>query len=323
MCEYQQGFSGQDRSPFGITGETGFCYNNPFAGFFVDILKRFVFDGTDIRGEWVSLDQGFLDLLSRADYPDFACELLGEFLAAGVILAGSLKFDGRLVLQAKSEGPVSLVMAEADSKRNYRGYIQASGIPDLANAAFSERLRKGILAITIEPEKGERYQGIVPLDGASLSQSLEHYFTQSEQLNTRLFLAVNQQGAKGLMLQQLPVQQVPDEEERAGQWQHVCYLADTLKKEELTDLPCEELLYRLYHQENVRMLDQRPVHFHCPCSHERVSAMLLSLGREELESILEEQGQIEVACEFCQRQYRFVSADVASLFGDTGHNAIH
>lgn len=290
----------------------------------MDILQRFIFDGTDIRGQWVSLDDEYQRLLRHSSRADFATALLGEFLAASVLLSATLKFKGRLVLQAKSDGLVPLIMAECDSKMNYRGIIKTTEECLRSEPpGFTQMLEKGTLAITIEPDKGERYQGIVPIQGSRLSSCIEHYFYQSEQLNTRLFLVASAQRARGLLLQQLPAQIVIDPEERDAQWQHLSFLAETLKPEELLELPCVDLLYRLYHQDDLRLLEQKSARFLCACNRQRVASMLLSLGREALDSILEDEGKIEVDCEFCHQQYCFLHGDVAALFGEDASGTVH
>ena len=278
-----------------------------------DQLLRFIFDGTDVRGEWVQLDRAFQEALVNHHYPPPVRALLGEFLAAVSLLGATLKFDGAIALQARSEaGQIPLIMAEASSALTVRAIV--SGAEGAVGGDFQTLLGKGVLSITIEPKQGQRYQGIVALEAHSLARCLEAYFEQSEQLSTRIWLCADAQRAAGLFLQELPSQRAASE--RIEQWRHLCALADTVQAEELLQLPGDELLYRLFHQDQLRLLRRDNVQFRCSCSRERTASMLFSLGRAELDDILREQGMIQVNCEFCNQLYRFDAADVAALFAD-------
>lgn len=279
-----------------------------------DQLHRFVFEHTDIRGHFVQLDQSFGQLLAHHDYAPGVNRLLGEFAAAAALLGTTLKFDGVLTLQARSNGQVPLVMVEVTSDRALRGI--ARGAERATADSFGELLGGGTLAITIDPVQGSRYQGVVALDEASLADSLAEYFGQSEQLPTRFWLASDGRRAAGFMLQALPAQEVTDPEARAAQWQHLVYLAETLTAEELLSLPAETLLTRLYHQEEVRLFPGQPLRFECSCSRERSGRALISLGREDVERLIDEQGDVLINCEFCGQQYRFGLRDVPELFAD-------
>ena len=181
----------------------------------------------------------------------------------------------------------------------------------------------GQLAITIDPAKGQRYQGIVPLGDSSLGDSLEVYFAQSEQLPTRFWLACDGQRAAGMLLQQLPPQQTTDAQQRDRQWQHACTLAATIEPGELLELGAPELLHRLYHEEPVRLFESQPVTFGCSCSRERSLAALAALGADELESLLEEQPSISMDCEFCLQHYRFQRRDLADILGQSDQKTVH
>lgn len=275
-----------------------------------DEILRFIFDGTDIRGEWVQLDRSYRDTLANHHYPPAVRRLLGEFLAAVSLLSATLKVEGTVILQARGGGEIPLIMAEATANRELRGI--AHGAERALSGDFGALLGGGQLSITIDPTGGRRYQGIVELLGDNLAACLEHYFRQSEQLPTRIWLAADADRSAGLFLQELPNRSDP--EQRSRQWQHLVTLADTVSGAELLELSGEQLLYRLFHQEDLRLLRRDPLQFRCSCSQQRTEAMLISLGRAELEQILLEQGKIDVNCEFCNQRYQFGPAEVAALF---------
>jgi molecular chaperone Hsp33 len=275
-----------------------------------DTILRFIFDQTDVRGEWVQLERSYQETLATHHYPPAVRQLIGEFLAAVSLLGATLKIDGSIILQARSQGEIPLIMAETNSRHELRAIVH--GAEQAISSEFGALLRSGQLSITIDPTEGERYQGIVPLEGNSLAECLELYFRQSEQLPTRIWLAADAQRAAGLFLQELPSRTEP--EQRAEQWRHLTTLAATVTPAELLELPAETLLHRLFHQEQLRLLGSDPLRFRCSCSQQRTAAMLRSLGREELEQILLERGQIDVNCEFCNQHYAFAPADVAGLF---------
>ncbi len=279
-----------------------------------DYCQRFIFEHFDVRGEIVQLHQSYCELLSKHHYPAPVARLLGEFLGACVLLSTSIKYQGRLSLQARSSGPVPLVAVDCTSD------LQVRGLAQLTDQALGPDLEKiladGILAITIEPHKGDRYQGLVPLEADRLSVCLEHYFHQSEQLETRFFLASDGSRAAGFMLQQLPRQIQASESARAQTWEHLSVLAQTLELQELLTIESEQLLYHLFHQEQVRTFLPRAVTYHCTCSRERSANTLAILGREEIDDILREREQLEMTCEFCNQVYRFDRPDIERIFGE-------
>ena len=284
-----------------------------------DFSQRFLFDDYDVRGELVALDASYQHVLAKHPYPEPVAQLLGEMLAAGALLIGTLKFDGLLVLQARSSSSVPLLMVECSSAGEVRGIARYHAEQIGSGDGMREMMPEGVLAITIDPAEGQRYQGIVALDGASLAASLSAYFANSEQLPTRFWLNADGRRARGLLLQQLPADRQKDPEERAAIWQHVVTLADTLNAEELLALDNETLLHRLYHQEAVRLFDPRVLRFRCSCSRERSARALVSLGQEEAEKLLAERGgSVEIDCQFCNQRYLFDAADVAQLFAGGG-----
>ncbi|MCP8900380.1 Hsp33 family molecular chaperone HslO [Gilvimarinus xylanilyticus] len=282
-----------------------------------DLLHRFIFDECDIRGEIVTLGESYRQVLDSNDYPPAVQHLLGEFLAAVALLSSSLKFDGLISLQARGEGAISLIMAECSHDNQVRGIIRPrpgqplpEDIPSLA-----QLLEKGVLVITLEPKIGERYQGIVPLDADTLAGCLEHYFKQSEQLETRFWIAADEQHCAGLLLQALPLQVAPSAEVNRDNWQTAIALAETVTPAEQLGLSHPDLLHRLFNEMPVRLFSPTQLHFHCSCSRERSAAALESLGREEVEQLLAEKGTIEIDCQFCNQLYRFNAEDVRELFG--------
>lgn len=279
-----------------------------------DFVQRFHFMDSPVRGELTQLSDSLQAALEHRSYPPRIQSLLGELIAASALLAATLKFDGSLILQARGDGPLETLMAECNQAGDIRAIAQIkddwSG--DLEDASLQELLGNGQLAITIDPVKGQRYQGIVPLEGQTLAACLEHYFAHSEQLPTRLWLAADQNQAGGLLLQIMPgTTNAPDADQDI--WPRLQQLTDTVTAEELTELPASELLYRLYHEEELELFDARDVRFNCSCSRERTEQALLSIGEAELHDILQEEGSIRVSCQFCNQEYVFDTIDVEQM----------
>lgn len=287
-----------------------------------DNSQRFIFDDTDVRGEMVSLGESYTHVLAKHPYPEPVAQLLGEMLAAAALLVGTLKFDGLLVLQARSSGAVPLLMVECSSEREIRGIARYHAEQIGADADLRQLMLEGVLTLTVDPRQGQRYQGIVTLEGANLAECLSTYFANSEQLPTRFWLNADGRNARGLLLQALPADRLKDPEARAASWQHLTTLADTLTAEELLGLDNETVLHRLFHEETVRLFDPRPLRFHCSCSRERSANALVSLGQADAEALVEEQGgAVVIDCQFCNQRYRFDAADVAQLFAGGGSRA--
>jgi len=284
-----------------------------------DQTQRFLFDDSDVRGEIATLEESYQHVLAKHTYPEPVAQLLGELLAAAALLVGTLKFDGLLILQARSSGAVPLLMVECSSAREVRGIARYHAEQIQPDATLTELMPEGMLAITIDPANGQRYQGIVDLEGATLAECLTNYFAASEQLPTRFWLNADSRRACGLLLQQLPADRLKDPEERDASWEHLRTLADTLTAEELLGLDSETLLHRLYHQEQLRLFDALPIRFRCSCSRERSANAVISLGQHDAEQLLSEQGgAITIDCQFCNHSYRFDAADIAQLFAGAG-----
>lgn len=273
-----------------------------------DSLHRFVFEHTDVRGELVHLDASWRALLERKDYPAPLRALLGQAAAAATLLSATIKIDGSLHLQLQGDGPVSLLLVEVTAQRTLRGLAHWNGeVPD---GSLPEQLGEARLTMTIDPGRGgERYQGMIAADGETLAATLEDYFSRSEQLATRLWLAADAERACGMLLQQLPGRGNDDED-----WNRDVFLGETVSASELLELDTRELLRRLYHEEDVRLFDPEPVSFRCSCSLERIETMLRGLGYDEVQAIVREQGGVEVSCEFCNQRYAYDAVDVERLF---------
>ena len=281
-----------------------------------DTLHRFLLEGLGIRGEFVHLDATWRNVLARRSYPEPLRSVLGECLGATALLAATIKFDGTLTLQARGgRGPVSLLVVEATGARTLRGLARFG---DLGEASvLPELIGDACLAITVDPgADADRYQGIVEVDEATLSAVIEQYFARSEQLPTRLWLACDGIAVAGLLLQKLPAGDAVavDDTERAEAWERSIMLADTVTERELLDLDAHTLLRRLFVTEGCRVFQPERWGFACTCSRERVRTTLQSLGRLECESILEDEGSVDVTCEFCGAGYGFDVVDVAELF---------
>lgn len=273
-----------------------------------DSLRRFIFESLPVQGRCVHLDASWRAVLERQAYPAPVRALLGQAMAATALLSATLKYDGSITLQIQGSGPVHLLVVQCTSQLNMRGLARWHGA--LPETGLSELVGDGKLVLTIEQSgSSERYQSIVPLEGDSIAVSLENYFIRSEQLPTRLWLSAGETSAAGMLLQVMP-----DREREPEAWQHVTVLADTVTGQELNELSAEQLLHRLYNEDDVRLFEPAPVSFRCQCSRERIEATLRSLGEDEVQSIVREQGGVHVECEFCARQYDFDSVDAQMLF---------
>lgn len=276
-----------------------------------DQIQNFLFEDTDIRGSIVTLDASFQSLLANHEYSSFYKALLSQFVAANVLLTTKLKFEGTISLQARgATSDLSLALSECTDDLGFRAILRGDMISE---SSFQHLFDSGVLAITVEPKVGQRYQGMVPLEKDNLSGCVVDYFELSEQLPTWLYLMPGVDCVRGLMLQALPAQICQDNDQREEDWQRVVHLASTIKDQELASLSAHEVLYRLFHEESIRVFEPESVKFDCSCSQERMERALIGLGKIELESILEEQGLIETQCEFCAAKYTFGEAEIMHL----------
>jgi molecular chaperone Hsp33 len=297
-----------------------------------DQLQKFMFAAAPVRGEIVSLRNTWQEVLARRQYPVAVRDILGEMMAACALLSANLKFDGTMIMQIFGDGPIKMLVVQCSSLLSMRATAKISSefdetlgerlsFPELLNASGHGRC-----VITLDPHDkvpGQQpYQGIVPLNGLdgplqSIAQVLEHYMHHSEQLDTRLWLAANTERAVGMLLQKLPGDGgiVPRAAEHdADTWERVCVLGGTLSQDELLKEEPQTLFRRLFWQENVQHFAPALTRFECSCSRERVGAMLKMLGREEVDSVIEERGQVEIHCEYCNQRYEFDPVDIVQLF---------
>jgi molecular chaperone Hsp33 len=286
-----------------------------------DLSHRFLFDNTDIRGEIIQLDASFKEVMEIHHYPPAVASMIGQFMAASALLGSTIKFDGSLILQARSQGQIPVIMAEYNSDRSIRAIARQA--ETATSNDFSQLLGDGTLAITIDPLEGNRYQGLVALTGDNLASAVEYYFTQSEQIDTILVLASSDGKAAGLLLQALPPSANVDTVMREDRWLSAKQLVATISDDELLNLDARTLLYRLFHEDGVRMLESDAIKFNCHCSSERVSTALTSIGESEARAIIEEDGKIEMNCEFCNSNYQFLAADIDNLFNSKGGKSLH
>jgi molecular chaperone Hsp33 len=273
-----------------------------------DDSYRFLFENADIRGETVILDNVLKDLLATHEYGPGVQKLLGEFAAATVVISNNLKFDGKVVLQGRGAGPISLIMVECSSDGHIRGI--ARGALDAPEGSLRTHLAEGVLTLTIEPEIGQRYQGIIAIQRDELADVLSDYFEQSEQLATKFWLSTRAGASAGLMLQQLPKQLVTSEEARLDQWQTLCALADTMTPDELIDTETDRLLFRLFNEWDVKRFEPKRIRFSCNCSRDRSLNAIRLLPDHEITELFEEQQTVTMNCEMCGESYHFTRNDV-------------
>lgn len=277
-----------------------------------DRQQKFLVESCDVRGHLVQLDDTWRDAVARTEYPEPVKSILGEAFVAATLLSSTVKFEGKITLQVRGNGPIHLLVVQVTNEGTVRGLARWDEVPPAADlsTAFGEDAR---MIISIEAnEYAEPYRGIVPLDGDNLADALQTYFNTSEQLPTRLFLAVSDNTAAGVLIQKLPVEERTYHD--ADGWQRASVLCETLTEQELCHDDSQTLLHRIFHEERVRLFDADGIRFHCSCSRERTDGMLLGLGEKEVESIIEEQGKVEIICEFCDAYYGYDSVDVAALF---------
>ena len=273
---------------------------------------RFIFDNQPVRGLPVLLTHVWQHIVQRKHYPVAIRRALGELLAAGSLLSSNLKIEGTLIVQVQGQGRLKMLVVEATSNHTCRATARWD---EQAEINDDEGLRdllgnNGIFVITLQPNDGEPWQGVVPLEGGSIAEMLMHYMQRSEQLETHITLAADDQTVSGLLLQRLPEEQLDNET-----WHHFSTLASTATSSELLSLDAQHLLYRLFHETPPRVFEPDAIEFACTCSRGKVSDMLLLLGGQEVGEIVAEQGSVSIDCDFCHEQYVFDETDVNALFG--------
>lgn len=307
-----------------------------------DQLQKLLFQKAPVRGEFVELSDTWEQIQSHNEYPFPVIRLLGEMIGAAVLLSANIKFDGSLIMQVQGNGPVRLLVVECDSALKIRATAKLDDKAIIGeNASFSDLINpngKGRFLITLDPHEkvpGQRpYQGIVSLAGDSIAQIIENYMKQSEQLDTRIWLAADTHVIRGLLLQKMPpatgqdgLAEQTEEEDKA--WEHLLALSSTLKTEELLDTDIQTLRHRLFWEEDLFAFDPLYPVFSCNCSREKVGNMLRMLGENEINEALKEQGSLSVNCDFCGQRYIFDPVDCARLFTEelpsdrSGKPALH
>ncbi|WP_299009347.1 Hsp33 family molecular chaperone HslO [uncultured Shewanella sp.] len=276
-----------------------------------DTLHRYLFENVDVRGQIVQLEESYQAILAAHPYPVAIQNLLGQLMSATSLLTSTLKFEGDISVQLQGNGPVSLAVINGDDKQELRGVARFDkALPDSDD--LQQLFGQGHMVITLTPKEGERYQGVVALNKPTLSQCLEEYFSQSEQLPTKAWLFANGKNAAGMLLQVLP-----SETEQNDAFEHLSMITDTIKANELFSLDTQTILHRLYHEEDIRLFEPMRVSFNCRCSKERSAKAIRSIAKSEIDDILKEQGKIELGCEYCNTQYIFDSIDVEGIFSDS------
>lgn len=269
-----------------------------------DKLYRFLFQNRAVRGEWVRLNSTFTETLNTHHYPKAVQNLLGEMLVATSLLTATLKFEGTITVQIQGDGALKLAVVNGNEQQQFRALARVEGeIAD--NASLREMIGNGVLVISIIPNEGERYQGVIGLDKPTVSECLEDYFARSEQLATQLVIRVGEFDGKAVAGGTL-LQIVPDGTGTPEDFEHLSTLTATIKDEELFGLTAEELLYRLFHEEQVELYPPQTTEFKCGCSRERSGAAIMLLPDEDIaEMLAEKNGVIDMQCECCGTQYFF------------------
>ncbi|MCW8880135.1 MAG: Hsp33 family molecular chaperone HslO [Kangiellaceae bacterium] len=282
-----------------------------------DKIHRFIFDTHGIRGEIVKLEDSCQRMLQDHNYPPVLASLLQQAAAVSVLLATTLKFEGKISLQLQTNDKLKMLVVQTTHNLGYRGLVRYDTEQSFSDDDFQSLTQNGQMSITIEPKKGKRYQGIVPLSGSTLAECVENYFNQSEQLDTRIWLFSNEQQVCGLLLQALPDMLSKDS------FEHLVYLASTLTEEECLSIDSEVLLHRLFHQESIRGMTVEDVQFTCGCSKKKMLNSISLLPEEELSEILATRKEISVKCEFCLNQFKFTELDIKSSQSVTGNQTRH
>ena len=275
-----------------------------------DSLQRFLFEHASIRGDIAHLTTTFQTIMNQRPYPPMVRQLLGEALISCLLLVGSIKFEGELSLQFQGDKRLPLLIVQCNhllQMRAFASYEDSLTIEEHANAFLT-----GKMVLTINQYKQtNNYQSIVPIQSTSMSENLTHYFAQSEQISTQVWLAVSEEKAAGMLLQLMPGQ---DSSQREQFWEYAVVLGQTISQEELLALDNLKLLHRLYHETEIRLFDERPVCFQCRCHSEKMKDVIKVLGQEEAQQLLRERDTIDIRCDFCNQYYSFDAIDITLLF---------
>lgn len=276
----------------------------------IDTLQRFMFEHASIRGEIAHLEKSFQTIMKQRNYPAMVKHLLGEALVSCMLLTGSIKFEGELSLQFQGDKRLPLILVQCDHLLNLRAYAKYE--ENLGTDDYAQAFLQGKMVLTINQyNQTQAYQSIVPIQSTAMSENLTHYFTQSEQITSRVWLAVSDECAAGMLLQLMPGQ---DTQQREQFWEYAVHLGQTVSDEELLNLDNQTLLYRLYHETELRLYNARHARFKCRCSQDKMKEVVTLLGEQDVLQLLKEQGKVEVSCDFCNNHYSFDSIDIALMF---------
>jgi len=289
-----------------------------------DILNRYLFNDRHVRGELVQLSQSYKSIINNHNYPIGVRLLLGELLAATCLLTATLKFEGEITVQLQGNGPVGYMSVNGDNKQKLRGIAKVVDTEKVNNAlSLSEIMGKGNMIITVKPNQGDPYQGVVALDQPTLAECFSHYFEVSAQIPTKvwLFSDDNKQQVAGSLIQLLPDGDGSSENKAQQQqdFEHLAQLTNTIKADEIFSLEAEALLYRLYHQETVSLFDPQIVSYQCGCSSEKCFAAITQIESGEIEAILNELGKISMTCDYCLTTYDFFHEQLRSFISKDSH----
>lgn len=278
----------------------------------LDSIQRFIFENADIRGQIVRIDASFQAIIEKHQYSEQISRLLGETLIATALLTSIIKFKGELTLQFRSEGAVSMLVSKCSHDYKLRGLVQYD--PTASDESIAHEIGRGNLVVTIQPyDKVSPYQSIIPVNQLSIAKCLEKYFAQSEQLSTRLVFASSPTRAAGMLLQLMP-ESSKASSNREEFWEHAVKIGETITPEELLELDNQDILYRLYHGEDIRLFDAEPVVFECNCSQQKMQEAVKTLGHQDALDLLKQKQQIVVTCEYCNEEYTFDKVDIEALF---------
>lgn len=279
-----------------------------------DIIQSFLFQNANIRGQIARLHDSYQTIIKQRAYPHFVKKMLAESLISTALLAGNLKFEGELSLQFQGDSRLPLLVVQCTDKLELRACANFG--ENLGEPAYADAFLAGKLSVSVRQINQEQpYQSLVPIQSLSMSENLSHYFIQSEQVLTKVWIASSEELVAGILLQALPGENTTLREEF---WQYAITLGDTVSDEELLSLDNRTLLTRLYHESDCTLFHARELCFKCRCSAEKIQQALIILGKKEVDELIKEQGKVEVHCDFCNQYYHFDAVDAALIFHRQG-----
>ena len=282
-----------------------------------DILNRYLFDNLHARGELVNLSQTFQEIVAPHNYPSGVKNLLGELVAATCLLTATLKFEGEIAVQLQGDGPIGYMAVNGNNLQEMRGIARMTS--ETNATVLKDLIGKGNMVITIRPKNGEPYQGVVALEEETLAQCLAHYFEVSEQIPTKIWLFTDENTSQvaGTLIQLLP--DAGDKAQQQADFEHLCQLTNTIKSDEIFSVDSQELLYRLYHQEEVRLFEPQAISYKCSCSEEKCLNAISQIEPSELDNIIVEQGSVSMTCDYCLTTYQFMRPQLEQFINDNKH----